>query len=71
VIDMEELRVSPPAVKAVMDRGEPLVFLDVRSPEAWDSSGNQIPGAIRLPLTDFEAHADELPREGEIIAYCT
>ena len=68
---MEGLLVSPEGVKASLDRGEPVVFLDVRSPNAWASSGDQAPGAIRLPLTDFEAHADDLPQGAEIVAYCT
>ena len=68
---MEGLLVSPEAVKTSLDRGEPVVFLDVRSPNAWANSGDQALGAIRLPLTDFEAHADELPQGAEIVVYCT
>jgi rhodanese-related sulfurtransferase len=68
---MDGLRVSSTEVKEALDRGETMVFLDVRSPGAWAESGHQLPAAVRLPLTDFEAHADELPKGSEIVAYCT
>lgn len=68
---MDGLLVTPEVVKAHLDRGESVVFLDVRSPDAWARSGDQAPGAIRLPLTDFEAHADDLPKAAELVAYCT
>ena len=68
---MDELLVYSQDVKAALDRGEPIVFLDVRSPSSWAASARQIPGAIRLPFDAVEAHADALPRDREIVAYCT
>ena len=68
---MEGILVYPQEVKAALDRGEPILFLDVRSPSSWDASDRQMPGAIRLPLSEVQAHADELPRDREIVAYCT
>jgi rhodanese-related sulfurtransferase len=68
---MDQLRVTPQEVKAALDSGQPPVLLDVRAPDSWAGSDHQIPGAIRLPLADFDAHADELPRDREIVAYCT
>lgn len=68
---MEGLRVSAQEVKRARDSGEPILPLDVRAPDAWAASDRQAAGAIRLPLTDFEAHAGELPEAQEIVAYCT
>ncbi len=68
---MEELLVYPQEAKAALDRGEPIVFLDVRSPASWAASDRQIPGAVRMPFAEVEAHADELPRDREVVAYCT
>ena len=68
---MEELLVYPRTVKAALDRRESIVFLDARSPSSWAASDRQIPGAIRLPLDEVRAHADALPRDREMVAYCT
>jgi rhodanese-related sulfurtransferase len=68
---MEALLVYPQEAKAALDRGEPIVFLDVRSPASWAASGRQIPGAIRLPFADIGAHVDAIPRDQEVVAYCT
>ena len=68
---MEDLLVYPQDVKADLDRGAPILFLDVRAPSSWAASHLQIPGAIRLPLDSVESHADQLPRDREIVAYCT
>lgn len=71
VTSMEELRVYPQTVKAVLDHGKSIVFLDARSPSSWAASDRQIRGAIRLPLEEVRAHADALPRDREMVAYCT
>jgi rhodanese-related sulfurtransferase len=68
---MVGLRVSAEDVKRLHSQGDSLVVLDVRAPESWASSNRQAAGAIRLPLTDFDAHAGELPRHAELVAYCT
>jgi rhodanese-related sulfurtransferase len=68
---MEELRISAEDVKELRAQADPVFVLDVRSPESWAGSSRQAAGSIRMPLTDFEAHADTLPRHAEIVAYCT
>jgi rhodanese-related sulfurtransferase len=66
----EELRISPAEAKARLDAGQALV-LDVVSPPAWDELDVAIAGALRIPPEELEARLNELPREREIIAYCT
>ena len=43
------------------DRGEPIVFIDSRNPSAWSESDEKIPGAIRVPAADVQAHVSEIP----------
>jgi rhodanese-related sulfurtransferase len=64
-------RVTAEEVKARMDRGEPLVLLDVRKPEDWASSDVKLPGAIRIPLDELPARISEVPKGRAIITYCT
>ena len=66
-----ELRIPVPEARALLDRGEPVVFLDVRNPQAWAGSTVKLPGAIRIPLDELTARAGELPRSGHVVAYCT
>jgi rhodanese-related sulfurtransferase len=66
-----DLRIPVPEARELLDRGEPVVFLDVRNPQAWASSSVKVPGAIRIPLDELADRAGELPRNGHVVAYCT
>ena len=68
---VEVSRVTVEEVKARIDRGEPLGFVDVRSPEAWAKSDVKIKGAIRVPLDEMMNHLGRIPRDRSIITYCT
>jgi len=68
---MEATRVSAHEVKARMDRGDPLVFIDTRNAKAWDESRVKIPGALRVPTDEVDQHLQEIPRGRSIITYCT
>ncbi|MBD0324868.1 MAG: hypothetical protein ICV68_00470 [Pyrinomonadaceae bacterium] len=68
---MEPTRVTVDEVKERMDRGEPVVFLDNRNPQAWGEADTILPGAIRVPADEVEQHLDEIPRDRAVITYCT
>ena len=68
---MEPIRISVDEVKKRLDRGEPMLFIDTRSPGAWADSNSKIPGALRIHYSDLEQHLGELPRDGIIVTYCT
>ncbi len=55
-------------VKAKSDAGTALI-VDTRSPEEY--AQQHIPGAISLPLSDLSTQNPDLPRDAEIITYCT
>jgi len=71
IMAMEPQRITPEEVKRRIDSGEAVVLLDTRSDEAWRASDAQIPGSIRVPPDEAEAHFDEIPRRGLIVPYCT
>ena len=53
-------------------RGEAVpVVVDVRSPTARGLERRRIPGALYVPLQEVEQHVGHLPRDREIILYCT
>ncbi|MES9947164.1 MAG: metalloregulator ArsR/SmtB family transcription factor, partial [Candidatus Thiodiazotropha sp.] len=45
-----------------------VTVLDVRPREEYQSG--HLPGAINIPINEFEAHLDSLDPEREIVAYC-
>lgn len=47
----------------------PMLFLDVRTAEAFQSG--HIPGAINIPLAELESRISELDPNQWIITYCT
>jgi rhodanese-related sulfurtransferase len=63
--------VSPREAKGMWENGKPVVFLDARNPQAWASSTEKLPGAIRVPADELESHLDEIPHNATLIAYCT
>ena len=69
---MEIPRITPRQVVERLDLGERVAFIDARSAHAYQDAVQQIPGSIRIPPDQTDAHVDELPRSGvALIAYCT
>jgi rhodanese-related sulfurtransferase len=69
--DLEPSRITIDEVKARLVQGEPLLFLDVRNPKAWETANVKLPGALRVPVDAVEQRLPELPRDRTIITYCT
>jgi membrane protein DedA with SNARE-associated domain/rhodanese-related sulfurtransferase len=68
-LDMARISVAELYVQM---QGEPLpIIVDVRSPTAQELQLQRIPGALHVPAQDVAAHVSTLPRDREIIFYCT
>jgi rhodanese-related sulfurtransferase len=68
---MEITRITVDEVRERLARGEPLALVDARSAESWAKADTQIPGSIRVPPDEVEAHVDEIPRDRAVVTYCT
>ena len=68
---MEVTRVTVDEVRARMDRGERLAFIDTRNSQAWGESDTKLPGALRVPADEVAEHSAEIPRDRAVITYCT
>ncbi len=69
---MDVPRTNVDELKAMMDRGEPVIILDVRRQEAYASSDKKIKGAVRLdPENDagIKEFAKGLDKNSTIVAY--
>ena len=62
---------SPTEAKEMLDRGDPIVFVDARNPIAWANSREKLPGAVRIPVDEVSQHLAELPPAALPITYCT
>lgn len=64
-------RIGPEEVKKRMDAGEELFIVDLRHPLDFLPDPRVIPGAVRMSPEDLDTRAAEIPRDREIIVYCT
>lgn len=61
--------VSPDEVKAMIARGEKVVYLDVREPNEWNLG--RIPQAVHLPRGNLETKIEALiDRQQRVVVYC-
>jgi membrane protein DedA with SNARE-associated domain/rhodanese-related sulfurtransferase len=64
-------RVSVDDLYRMIDGGEQPVVVDVRSHIARSIQPQRIPGALLVPLDAVEGHVKDLPRDRDIILYCS
>ncbi|HEY3202982.1 MAG TPA: VTT domain-containing protein [Thermoanaerobaculia bacterium] len=64
-------RISVDDLRRLMDEGKSPVVLDVRTAGARAHDPRRIPGAAVLEVPELDAELSELPRDREIILYCT
>ena len=64
-------RITPEQLKAMIDSGEALLIVDVRDRIDFESEPTIIPGALHLTIEELDERHLEIPREREIVLYCT
>jgi membrane protein DedA with SNARE-associated domain len=64
-------RVEPVQVWEWMEAGEPLVVVDLRHTLEVETEGAMIPGALRISPDEMETRHGEIPRDREIVVYCS
>ena len=64
-------RISVEDLKEKLAKNEPVFIIDSRSQGSYDGSETRIKGAIRIPLDEVESRLAEIPRDKEIVVYCT
>jgi rhodanese-related sulfurtransferase len=69
-LDKTEIRIDVDQARAKLEAGE-AVALDVVQPGAWDGIDGVVKGAVRIPPEEIPERFKELPRELDVVAYCT
>jgi len=64
-------RITIQKLKQKMDDKEDMIILDVRGNPDYRASLVKIKGAVRIPPGEIEERLKELPKDKEIITYCS
>lgn len=64
-------RISAAELYQLMEAGAAPLIVDVRSATAHAVDPRAIPGALRIPLANIDEHLAQLPRDRDIVLYCT
>ena len=64
-------RISVQALRKRLDGGEPVTVLDVRQRETLIADPRRLPGAVHIRPDEVAERWGELPREQDVVAYCT
>lgn len=64
-------RITPEEVKHRLDAGEDLLILDLRDRFEFDAKPYSIPGTFQLPIEQLEENHHKIPRDRDIVLFCT
>ena len=64
-------RVTPEELRKKLNRGEALWIVDLRSAVDFEAEPLVIPGAQRIAVEDLEQRHLEIPRDRDLILYCS
>lgn len=63
--------VTPRELRQMLDRGEPVTVLDVRSRQSYEDARAAIPGSLRIAPQEIPERFSEIPRDRLAVGYCT
>jgi len=69
--ELRMARISVADLYELIEEGKQPIVVDVRSNTARKLQPQWIPGAIHVPVDDVGRHLADLPRNREIVVYCT
>ena len=64
-------RLTPDALRLRLQSGDPVRILDLRTTIAYEASRQTLPGAIRLDPEELDTRHADIPRDCDIVLYCS
>lgn len=64
-------RLDPRDLKTMLDRGQPVYIVDLRHPLDYLPDPRTLPGAILLSPDKLVEHCSEIPRDRDVVLFCT
>jgi membrane protein DedA with SNARE-associated domain len=71
ISNLRTARIEPETLKTRLDAGEELIIIDLRDATDFDINPHLIPTAKRMSPDEIDHRHEELPRDRDIILYCT
>ena len=62
---------QPSEVNQKMAKGEPVYVIDLRHRLDFNAFPYTVPGAVRVPMEHIEEHHERIPRDRDIVLYCS
>lgn len=64
-------RIAPGELMEMLERGERVAIIDLRHRLEVEFDAVRIPGALSMTLEEIAARKDEIPRDEDVILYCS
>ena len=64
-------RLTAEEVKARLDQGEDFHIMDLRHDYDFKALPHLLPGAVRVPMESIDRHNRRIPRDSDIVLYCS
>jgi hypothetical protein len=64
-------RITPVELKRKLDSGEALMIVDLRHSLDFGADPMMVPGAVHLSPDELERRSQEIPRDRDVVLYCT
>ncbi len=64
-------RITPSELKGRIDQGEEVLIVDLRHPLDFEAEPHLIPGALRVAPEEIESRHAEIPRDRDVVLYCS
>ena len=69
--ELRMARIDAESVKRMMDRGEEMVIVDLRHAKQIEGEPYTIAGALRLSPEELSENHEQIPRDRDVILFCT
>jgi membrane protein DedA with SNARE-associated domain len=69
--NLRTARIDPKDLKTQIEKGESITVIDLREKSDFDLNPQLIPTALRMSPDEIDHRHEELPRDKDIILYCT
>lgn len=69
--ELRVARITPEELLEKMKAGENLVVVDLRGSLDFEADGSKVQGAIHMLPSEVETRWEEIPRDRDVVLYCT
>jgi membrane protein DedA with SNARE-associated domain len=64
-------RIAPEELRRKLDAGEPVAIVDLRHRLDFEADPRTLPGALRFEAAELDERHREIPRDRDVVLYCT